>query len=81
MVKEKVLYNGCKDKAIIVSQWPSMLRIIRLHLSKYNVKMEIFSGEVSVLKRNEIVNKFNDIIDGPRVIILLLNLSKYTILL
>lgn len=68
MVREKVLIDDCKEKAIIVSQWPSMLRIIRYHLSEYNCEMEMYSGNLSILKRNEIIREFNNINGGPQVI-------------
>lgn len=65
MVKEKVLHTN--DKAIIVSQWPSMLHLINNQLSQYQVKTELFSGAVPVLQRNKIVHEFNDLKRGPRV--------------
>lgn len=68
MVREKVLIDDCKEKAIIVSQWPSMLRIIRQHLSEYKCEMEMYSGDVPILKRNSIVREFNNTNGGPQVI-------------
>lgn len=65
MVKEKVLHTD--DKAIIVSQWPSMLHLIDQQLSQYHVKTELFSGAVPVLLRNKIVDEFNDLKRGPKV--------------
>jgi transcription termination factor 2 len=65
MVKEKVLHTN--DKAIIVSQWPSMLHLIDNQLSQYQVKTELFSGAVPVLQRNKIVDEFNNLKHGPRV--------------
>lgn len=67
MVREKVLINDCKEKAIIVSQWPSMLRIIRKHLSEYDCEMEMYSGDLSMLNKNSIVREFNNINGGPQV--------------
>lgn len=58
MVKEKVLHT--EDKAVIVSQWPSMLQLIDKQLEKYDVKTAMFSGAVPVPKRNIIVNEFNN---------------------
>lgn len=72
-VREKVLDNGGKEKAIVVSQWPSFLFLIRQNLAHYNVKMEMFSGDVPILKRNKIIREFNDSNSGPQVL-------KYTIL-
>lgn len=67
MVWEKVLKNNGQDKAIVVSQWPSMLYLLRHNLSKYNVKMEMFSGAVPILERNKIVRDFNNSDGGPQV--------------
>ncbi|XP_025412191.1 transcription termination factor 2-like isoform X2 [Sipha flava] len=68
MVKEKVLHTN--DKAIIVSQWPSMLHLIDNQLSQYQVKTELFSGAVPVLQRNKIVDEFNNLKHGPRILLL-----------
>lgn len=65
MVEEKVLHTN--DKAVIVSQWPSMLLLIQKQLSRYHVKTEIFSGAVPVLNRNKIVSEFNSPNGGPKV--------------
>lgn len=69
MVKEKVLYTD--DKAIIVSQWPSMLNLVGKQLSQYKVKTEMFSGAVPVVLRNKIVNEFNNSIGGIKVNIII----------
>jgi len=65
MVKEKVLSTD--DKAIIVSQWPSMLLLIGKQLSQSSVKTELFSGAVSIPNRNKIVTEFNNLREGPKV--------------
>jgi len=65
MVKEKVLYT--EDKAVIVSQWPSVLNLVNKQLSQYNVKTEIFSGVVPVLHRHKIISEFNKVNGGPKV--------------
>lgn len=65
MVKEKVLYTD--DKAVIVSQWPSVLNLVNKQLAQYNVKTEIFSGAVPVLHRNKIISEFNRVKGGPKV--------------
>lgn len=67
MINEKVL-NGNNEKAIIVSQWPSFLYLIRENLSRYNVKMEMFSGAIPILKRNKIISDFDNPNGGPQVI-------------
>lgn len=65
MVNEKVLHTD--DKAVIVSQWPSVLNLVNKQLSQYNVKTEIFSGAVPVLHRNKIISEFNRVNGGPKV--------------
>lgn len=62
-----MLKDDGREKAIIVSQWSSMLYLIRLHLSQYDVKMEIFSGSIPILKRNSIIREFNNTDSGPQV--------------
>lgn len=65
MVKDKVLNTD--DKAVIVSQWPSMLILVNKQLSKYQVKTEMFSGSVPVQQRNKIIIDFNNSKGGPKV--------------
>lgn len=68
MVKEKVLCT--EDKAVIVSQWPSVLNLVNKQLSQYNVKTEIFSGVVPVLLRNKMICEFNKVNGGPKILLL-----------
>jgi len=68
LVNQKVLINGNGDKAIIVSQWPSFLYLIRQKLAHYNAKMEMFSGVIPIFKRNKIIRDFNNPNGGPQVI-------------
>lgn len=65
MVKAKVLHTD--EKAVIVSQWPSMLLLIEKQLSQYHVKSELFSGAIPVPHRNKIVGEFNNLKGGPKV--------------
>jgi len=65
MVEEKVLHT--QDKAVIVSQWPSVLNLVNKQLSQYKVKTEIFSGAVPVMHRNNIISEFNRVNGGPKV--------------
>jgi len=68
LVNQKVLIDGNREKAIIVSQWPSYLYLIRKHLAHYNAKMEMFSGTIPIPKRNKIIREFNQPNSGPQVI-------------
>uniref|UniRef100_A0A182J602 Transcription termination factor 2 n=1 Tax=Anopheles atroparvus TaxID=41427 RepID=A0A182J602_ANOAO len=47
------------DKAIIVSQWTSMLEILGRHLSQRNIGYVSLTGKVPVKLRNDIVVDFN----------------------
>lgn len=67
MVNQKVLIDDNREKAIIVSQWPSFLYLIREHLAHYNAKMEMFSGAIPISKKNKIIHDFNNH-GGPQVI-------------
>ncbi|XP_050544342.1 transcription termination factor 2-like isoform X3 [Daktulosphaira vitifoliae] len=67
-VQDKVLNTD--DKAIIVSQWPSMLYLIENQLSKYNVNMVMYSGAVPVKARSKLVNEFNNLHSGPKIMLL-----------
>lgn len=66
MVVEKVL-STAEDKAVIVSQWPSMLLLIEKQLSQYKVKTGMFSGSVPVPQRNQLVEDFNSLKRDPKV--------------
>lgn len=55
------------DKAVIVSQWPSMLHLIGEQLTKYKIKTDLFSGSVPVPLRNKLVEEFNNPKGGPKV--------------
>lgn len=65
MVEQKVLHTD--DKAIIVSQWPSMLDLVDKRLSQYKVRTESFNGKVPVPTRNKLVEDFNNSKGGPKV--------------
>jgi transcription termination factor 2 len=56
----ELLNDFPKDKLIIVSQWTSMLGIIARQLKKQSIEYCEIKGEVSLAKRNEIVESFND---------------------
>ncbi len=49
-----------EDKMIIVSQWTSLLHIVARHLDRRDFEYCQISGDVNLIKRNEIVQQFND---------------------
>uniref|UniRef100_A0A182JQY3 Transcription termination factor 2 n=1 Tax=Anopheles christyi TaxID=43041 RepID=A0A182JQY3_9DIPT len=57
LLEEKIFHTD--DKAIIVSQWTSMLDILASHLSERNVPYVSLTGKVPVKFRNDIVVEFN----------------------
>ncbi|XP_052125675.1 transcription termination factor 2 isoform X2 [Frankliniella occidentalis] len=68
LVQEKIADTD--DKAIIVSQWTSMLNIISPFLKDLKIKFDSLTGEVPVDKRQEIVNEFNKPHSGPQILLL-----------
>ncbi|XP_050095390.1 transcription termination factor 2 isoform X1 [Anopheles aquasalis] len=57
LIEEKII--GTDDKAIVVSQWTSVLDIIATHLSARNIAHVSLTGKVPVKLRNDIVLDFN----------------------
>lgn len=68
VLQERVLSNG--DKAILVSQWPTYLKLIAMHLHSCDVQFEQLDGSVPVHKRMDIVDRLNDPKDNLRVLLL-----------
>lgn len=58
MLKERVL--STEDKAIIVSQWTSLLQLISQHLKAEGVQFNELNGSVPVHKRMCLVDDFNN---------------------
>lgn len=59
-----------KDKAIVVSQWTSMLDIMRDMLHKEKLVTLSLNGSVPVKDRQNIVNEFNDPSNPKRILLL-----------
>ncbi|XP_034249366.1 transcription termination factor 2 [Thrips palmi] len=68
LLEEKLLDSD--DKAIIVSQWSSVLNIIAKFLKQMQFKFETLSGEVPVHKRQDIVNDINRKGSGAQILLL-----------
>ncbi|KAH8336448.1 hypothetical protein KR059_010713, partial [Drosophila kikkawai] len=58
------------DKAILVSQWTSVLDILRDHLEKAGMQTLSLNGAIPVKNRQDIVNQFNDPNNNRRVLLL-----------
>lgn len=63
-------FVNTKDKALIVCEWPSFLKIIAEHLSALSLSYEFYTGEVDMKERPEIIKKFNSDVMNPRVLLL-----------
>ncbi|XP_018325824.1 transcription termination factor 2 isoform X1 [Agrilus planipennis] len=58
------------DKAVVVSQWPTLLQLFGIHLKEYGIVFDQFDGSLPMLKRQEVVTKFNDPYSKTRVLLL-----------
>lgn len=67
LLKEKTA-NG--DKAIVVSQWRTLLDTIALHLRRQEIQFQQLDGTIPVLKRQPIVDNINDPKHTSRVLLL-----------
>ncbi|XP_018577325.1 transcription termination factor 2 [Anoplophora glabripennis] len=68
VIKEKIVKTD--DKAIIVSQWPSFLRLIAYHLDKERIPFDQLDGSIPVNKRMIMVDKFNSPSDKMKILLL-----------
>ncbi|XP_022229879.2 transcription termination factor 2 [Drosophila obscura] len=69
ILKSSIL-KGNNDKAIIVSQWTSVLDILRDHLENDQMSTLSLNGSIPVKNRQEIVNQFNDQRNPKRILLL-----------
>ncbi|XP_076029306.1 transcription termination factor lodestar [Oratosquilla oratoria] len=58
------------EKAVIVSQWTSLLEIVRSHLCNSGFRCHAITGQVNVKERGGIVDDFNNNRKGPQVMLL-----------
>lgn len=68
ILKTNVLKKN--DKAIVVSQWTSVLDILRELLEKEGLKALSLNGSIPVKNRQDIVNEFNDPGNSKRILLL-----------
>merc|ERR1712013_482509 len=59
-----------EEKIIVVSQWTSMLELIKAHLSKLKIKVAEISGKILVKHRGDIVDNFNQKDRGAQLMLL-----------
>lgn len=67
-LKNRVLASG--DKAIVVSQWTSVLKILKTHIEKQGLATLSLDGTVPVKNRQDIVSKFNSSKNSSRILLL-----------
>ncbi|XP_071442809.1 transcription termination factor 2 [Hetaerina americana] len=67
-LKENVLES--QDKAVVVSQWTSVLDLIGDHLKRNGIKYYMLNGSVPLKTRTDIVENFNNSARGTKVLLL-----------
>jgi len=70
LLQEKKIKEGVVEKAVIVSQWTSMLNILKVHLKALGIKCAEINGQVPVKLRGDIVEDFNRNPRGSQVMLL-----------
>merc|ERR1719323_3009267 len=70
LLQEKKIKEGVVEKAVIVSQWTSMLNILKVHLKALGIKCAEINGQVPVKLRGGIVEDFNRNPRGSQVMLL-----------
>ena len=53
--------------SVIVSQWTSMLSIVKVHLQQMGLRYGIIDGSVNPKRRMDLVEEFNTDPNGPQV--------------
>ncbi|KAI8044471.1 transcription termination factor 2 [Drosophila gunungcola] len=69
-ILKSTILMGSDDKAIVVSQWTSVLEILREFLNRDRVPTLSLNGTVPVKSRQDIVNQFNDPNNQNRILLL-----------
>lgn len=67
-LKQQVLNAG--DKAIVVSQWTSVLNILKVHIEEQGVETLSLNGAIPVKNRQDIVTEFNSPSSRKRILLL-----------
>ena len=62
---KKVIELG--QKAVVVSQWTSMLEVFSIHFRKLHIRTHLIAGNVPIKERTAIVEDFNTNPDGNPV--------------
>ncbi|XP_034972414.2 transcription termination factor 2 isoform X1 [Zootoca vivipara] len=70
LLEELKAIKGRSQKAVIVSQWTSMLKIVAVHLEKLSMKYATVDGSVNPKQRMDVVEEFNNNPKGPEVMMI-----------
>uniref|UniRef100_A0A670IHM1 Transcription termination factor 2 n=1 Tax=Podarcis muralis TaxID=64176 RepID=A0A670IHM1_PODMU len=70
LLEELKAIKGRSQKAVIVSQWTSMLKIVAVHLEKLSMKYATVDGSVNPKQRMDVVEEFNNNPEGPEVMMI-----------
>merc|ERR1712059_1130 len=70
VLRTKKMEQGVVEKAVVVSQWKSMLDILKIHITKLGMKCSEINGQVNVKHRGDIVEDFNKNEKGPQVMLI-----------
>merc|ERR1711988_848503 len=69
-LRKKKDKTGDMEKAVVVSQWTSMLIIMKKHIEEMGLRVAEINGQVPVKDRSGIVNDFNRVNAGKEVMLL-----------
>jgi transcription termination factor 2 len=69
-IHERYEETGVMEKAVVVSQWTSMLEIIKSHVEKVGLRCTEINGKVPVKLRGDVVTAFNRKGAAPHVMLL-----------
>ena len=71
---EEILEKNGEDKIIVVSQWTTMLSLVARNLRRRGIDYYEIKGDILLVRRNELVEYFNDKTDtATRILLLSLN--------
>lgn len=62
--------RGKGEKVVLVSQWTSMLDIVKDHLRAIGIRSTLFTGKLNPRERQDILTAFNQEHSGPSVLLL-----------
>jgi len=69
-LREKAETEEVHEKAVVVSQWTSMLNILKHHIIDQGLKFTEITGQVNISTRGDIVENFNNNKKGPQIMLL-----------